>query len=35
MDPNSYNKISNQSKGVQILSLLKRLSEKQTLRCYK
>jgi len=35
VEPNSYNKISNQSEGVQIVSLLKRLSEKQTLVCYK
>ena len=35
MESNSYNKFSNQSKGVTIVSLLKRLSEKQTRGGYK
>jgi len=35
VEPNSYNGIINQSEGVQIVSLLKRLSEKQTLGGYK
>jgi len=35
VEPNSYNRISNQFEGVQIVGLLKILSEKQTFGGYK